>query len=142
MPALSKQRSWETFVDWCRAHGLSSSPAHPWTVAAYIRTVGSDMRLDAIRRHLGYIGSMHYEKLRSRPDRHPIVQRTLESVRREREDAKKPKPPPLFQPDDFIAEDKSKRPRKARGAKTAKKSEAKPRRSLRASPKLVRRKSV
>lgn len=155
MAALGKRRSWDEFVDWCRTHGVKAAPAHPWTVAAYVRTASPSMRLDALRKHLGNIGSMHYERLRTRPDRHPIVKRTLESLRRERDEAKKPKPPALFKPEDFV-EEKTPTPKKARAkpaapkkgakAKTATKTKpktaTKPKRSLRATPKLVRRKRV
>jgi len=139
MPSTSRQRSWEAFSYWCFDRGLTPAPAHPWTVAAYIRAVGGGMRLDVLRRHVGHIGSAHYEKLRTRPDRHPIVKRTLESLRREREEAKKPKTPALFRPDDFVADETEEpKPKKRRAAK--KQPAAK--RGLRSTPKLVRRKRV
>lgn len=171
MATVGKLRSWDAFSDWCQAHGLASAPAHPWTVAAYLRTVSTGMRLDILRRELGHIGTVHYEKLRTRPDRHPIVKRTLESLRREREEAKKPKVPALFKPDDFVpteqppakaksktkAKAKTKTKGKAKGiakgkakeitknktvSAAPKKPKPKSRRGLSASPKLVRRKRV
>lgn len=141
MAALSKTRSWDEFVDWCRHHGVTAAPAHPWTVAAYIRTASAGMRLDALRKHLGHIGSTHYERLRTRPDRDPIVKRTLESLRRERDEAKKPQAPALFEPEDFTTPKDAAVPKKRR-AKPVAPTPEKPKRGLRATPKLVRRKRV
>ncbi len=139
MPSISRQQSWEDFSYWCFDRGLTPAPAHPWTVAAYIRAVGGGMRLDDLRRHLGHIGSAHYEKQRTRPDRHPIVKRTLESLRREREEAKKPKAPALFQPDDFVPDDtEAPKPKRRPAAKKVPTTK----RGLRSTPKLVRRKRV
>lgn len=137
MPTMSRRTSWETFSHWCFEHGLTPAPAHPWTVAAYVRAACGSMRLDVLRRHLGHIGAAHYEKLRTRPDRHPIVKRTLESLRREREEAKKPKAPALFRPDDFVS-DEEPTPKKRRAAKPKNPEK----RGLRSTPKLVRRKRV
>lgn len=95
------------------------------------------MRMDAIRRHLGYIGAMHYEKLRTRPDRHQIVKRTLESIRRQLESDAGPPVPVLFRPEDFIG---GTPPPTVKKTLRAKKSDKK--QGLRATPKLVRRKRV
>ena len=83
----NKEQSWSTFVAWCEAHKLCPAPAHPWTVAAYLRSLEGTMRLDAIRRHLAQVGRMHFEKVRKRPDRHPLVERTLASMRQRSEAA-------------------------------------------------------
>jgi len=95
------------------------------------------MSVTALRRHIGQIGQMHYEKIRKRPDRHEDVQRTLDGVRA-RKEAKKKKvepDPPLFRDEDFVApkdeKKKPKLPKKAAGKKP-----------LRVTPKLVRRKRV
>jgi len=135
----NKEQSWSTFVAWCEAHKLCPAPAHPWTVAAYLRSLEGTMRLDAIRRHLAQVGRMHFEKVRKRPDRHPLVERTLASMRQRGEAAKRPPPPPLFRAEDFLERTPAPPPkRRDKSDKTA----AAPHRTLRVTPKLVRRKRV
>ena len=154
MPALGKTRSWQSFEGWCHERGLSPAPAHPWTLAVYIRVIEGTMRYDALKRHVDQIGQAHFEMRRTRPDREPSVQRVLDAVRR-REEAKKrrkqkpPPPPPLFRAEDFPEEKTSKKPRtrqdktaKAARGKTADAANKKKSKSLRVTPKLVRRKRV
>ncbi len=147
MPALGKTRSWKAFEAWCADRGLSPAPAHPWTLAAYIRVLEGSMRHAALKRHVDQIGQAHFEMRRTRPDRDPSVQRVLDAVRR-REEAKKrqkqkpPPPPPLFRAEDFLEEKPAKKTRTQR-SKAAKPGKAgKTSKSLRATPKLVRRKRV
>lgn len=135
MAAASKQKSWQDFIEWCARHGLRYAPAHAWTLAAYTLHLERQMRPDKIRRAVQHIGQMHFEKVRKRPDLHPIVSRTLESIRARDEAAKQPKPPPLFRPDDFLAD----APKAAKSAKTGA-GENVAKRGLRVTPKLVRRK--
>lgn len=137
MAETVKMRSWRGFVTWCDERGLCSAPANAWTLSAYIRYLESTMTVTALRRHIGQVGQMHYEKIRKRPDRHEDVQRTLDGVRA-RKEAKKKKvepDPPLFRDEDFVApkgdKPKPKAPKKAAAKKP-----------LRATPKLVRRKRV
>jgi len=130
-------KSWRGFVAWCDERGLCSAPANTWTLQAYIRYLERSMTITALRRHIGQIGQMHYEKIRKRPDRHEDVQRMLDGVRA-RKEAKKKKPdivPPLFRDEDFVVQkaDQSK-------PKPSKKSARK--KPLRATPKLVRRKRI
>ncbi len=93
------------------------------------------MRLDAIRRHVGMIGQMHFEKLRRRPDRDPLVQKTLEALKRRAEESKRAPTPVLFHADDFLDDAPPRRrtspPKPANGPRV-----------LRVTPKLVRRKRV
>ena len=96
MSVPGKEKSWQSFVAWCDARGLCSSPANPWTLAAYIRFVEGSMRLDALRRHIDQIGQMHYEKIRKRPDRHTMVKRTLDSVKRRQTSRSSPRHRPCF----------------------------------------------
>ena len=135
MAAAGKQKSWQDFVEWCARHGLSYAPAHAWTLAAYTLHLEQQMRPDKIRRAVQHIGQMHFEKVRKRPDLHPIVSRTLESIRARDDAAKRPKTPPLFRPDDFLAD----APKAAKPAKAAT-PENVAKRGLRVTPKLVRRK--
>lgn len=147
MPALGKTRSWQSFEGWCHERGLNPAPAHPWTLAAYIRVLEGTMRYDALKRHVDQIGQMHFEMRRTRPDREPSVQRVLDAVRR-REEAKKrakqkpPAPPPLFRAEDFLEEKTAKKPRTRRAKAAETVADKKKSKSLRATPKLVRRKRV
>lgn len=136
MAISAKKKSWLDFEKWCVLRGLSPAPANPWTLCAYIRVVEKSMKVLALKRHIGQIGEMHYEKLRKRPDRDPMVKKMLESVQ-EREDATKAKKkvPVLFDVDDFLDESPPKR-KKPKTKKTAKKG------GLSSEPKLVRRKKV
>lgn len=137
MLAISaKKKSWLDFEKWCVLRGLSPAPANPWTLCAYIRVVEKSMKVLALQRHIGQIGEMHFEKLRKRPDRDPMVKKMLESVR-EREEATKAnkKIPVLFDVDDFLDES-SPKPKKAKAKKAAKKG------ALSSEPKLVRRKKL
>ena len=135
MAAVTKQKSWQDFIEWCAHHGLSYASAHAWTLAAYTLYLEQQMRPDKIRRAVQHIGQMHFEKVRKRPDLRPIVTRTLESIRARDDAAKRPKPPPLFRPDDFLADaPKAAKPTKAGTSEDAAK------RGLRVTPKLVRRK--
>ena len=94
--------------------------------------------MDALRRHVGHIGQMHHEKLRKRPDRHPLVLRTIESLRRRAEGKKASlSPPPLFRAEDFT--EAAAAPTQGRRKSTAAETAA---RGLRTTPKLVRRKRV
>ncbi|MBO6518624.1 MAG: hypothetical protein JJ900_17145 [Rhodospirillales bacterium] len=155
MAVLGKTRSWEAFSAWCDERGLTAAPANPWTLAAYIRVLEGTMRFDALKRHIDQVGQMHFEKRRTRPDREPSVQRVLDAVRR-REEAKKraqkqakekPPAPPLFRAEDFLEDGKAKTSKgkttRTRRGKAAKPEAGKKKsKSLRATPKLVRRKRV
>ncbi len=143
MAAANKQKSWQDFVEWCTAHGLSYAPAHAWTLAAYTLNLERQMRPEKIRRTVQHIGQMHFEKLRKRPDRHPIVMRTLESIRARDDAAKRPAPPPLFRPDDFLgAATKVAKPVRGKNATATRPSDDTAKRGLRGTPKLVRRKRL
>lgn len=136
MTTPAKQKSWQAFVAWCDDMGLCSSPANPWTLAAYIRHLEGSMRFDSLRRHIDQVGQMHFAKIRKRPDRHATVKRTLDSVRRRQEQKKLPPPaPPLFRDEDFLdaSPPMPSRPREPNTSTMI-------RRSLRTTPQLVRRK--
>ncbi len=130
-------KSWRGFVAWCDERGLCSAPANTWTLQAYIRYLEQSMTVTALRRHIGQIGQMHYEKIRKRPDRHEDVQRMMDGVRARKEANKKKVEivPPLFRDEDFVAQ-------KAAQSKPESPNKAVRKTPLRATPKLVRRKRV
>jgi hypothetical protein len=75
-----RETAWNEFVDWCGGRGLNAMPAHPWTVAAYIRWLEHRASPTAIHRIVRAIARQHREKSRKRPERHPTVARTLRGV--------------------------------------------------------------
>lgn len=122
----SEQRVWEDFRAWCRRRRLAALPAHPWTVAAYLRWCAACHRQPALQRRLSAIVRGHLLGCVPSPDRHPVVGRTLHQI--EVQKRPKPKPPSLFRPDDFAQPAAApKAPRKRRGLGTT--------------PPLVRKKS-
>lgn len=138
MAIAAKKQSWMDFEKWCVLRGLSSAPAHPWTLCAYIRVIEENKTPVALKRLIGHIGVMHFEKIRKRPDRDPMVKKMLEGIQ-ERDDNEKEKKtiPVLFNADDFL----DAAPKKKALTKKAKKTTDK-KRGLRAEPPLVRRKKV
>lgn len=140
MAIAAKKQSWLDFEKWCVLRGLNSAPANPWTLCAYIRVIEKTKTPVALKRHIGHIGVMHFEKIRKRPDRDPMVKKMLETIQERADAAKQEKNVPvLFDADDFIDESIPK-PKKA-GARKPTKSSAK-KRGLSSEPKLVRRKKI
>lgn len=140
MAISAKKQSWQEFETWCVLRGLSAAPANPWTLAAYIRFIEKNMRLTALKRHVSHIGQMHFDKLRKRPDRDPLVKRTIASVE-ERVAAEKNRRtvPVLFDADDFLDE----KPRQTTPTSRKKiKASSSKKKGLRVEPPLVRRKKV
>lgn len=78
---ISKQdRAWTEFVAWCRRRRLKPLPAHPWTLAAYIRWCESQNRRPSLTDRLRAIARMHLLRGETPPDRHPTVKRTVRIV--------------------------------------------------------------
>ncbi len=148
MAETPREEVWDDFVDWCQPRGLTPVPANPWTLAAYLRYCERVHRPTAIQKRMRQIGAVLFEKSRKRPDRHPTVMRTMDRIKESHTRKKQKAPPPLFSEDDFTSAEKPKKtepkkaaPKKAAKAKTPAKS-AKPAkvvRSLRGTPKLVRK---
>ena len=123
-------RLWRAFEAWCTARRLRVLPAHPWTVAAYLRWCERHRPSTAIADALRSIGRAHVLQCYRSPVNHPIITRTCKvivaraAVRGQSAD--------LFDADMADANaPKRKKPRKpARQSK---------RRTLRSTPKLVER---
>ncbi|MEO5337871.1 MAG: hypothetical protein H7841_13420 [Magnetospirillum sp. WYHS-4] len=99
-----EHKAWGEFKDWCRARRLRALPAHPWTVAAYLRWCAATRRLPALEKRLGSILRAHLMACQPSPDRHPVILRTLrllESQRRHQE-----RRTSLFRADDFTRSDR------------------------------------
>lgn len=81
----TRTKTWGEFTRWCDSRGLKAFPAHPWTIAAYLRWV--DRRSDAktAREALNVISREHLLKSARVPGRYPTVQRTIELIERRAE---------------------------------------------------------
>ncbi|MDH5750688.1 MAG: hypothetical protein OEY85_15365 [Rhodospirillales bacterium] len=100
MKGLSGGRDWAHFVAWSRARGLRVLPAHPWTVAAYLRWCEPRLNSTQIGNKLKAISRRHFiNKLKS-PVHHPTVSRTLHLI--ERRARTRGDRAALFSPEDFL----------------------------------------
>ena len=73
-------RLWRHFATWCGDHGLKALPAHPWTVAAYLRWWSARRSTVPPRRRLTAIARVHVLQLLPPPDRDPTVRKTLRKI--------------------------------------------------------------
>jgi len=80
MPRPPKLDAWNDFVDWCQRRGLDAVPAHPWTLAAYVRWCEPRHTPKAIAKMIKEISAVHESKTRKRLDRDPLVLRTLKMI--------------------------------------------------------------
>ncbi|MAO54144.1 MAG: hypothetical protein CMM61_00415 [Rhodospirillaceae bacterium] len=151
MPRLNQTTAWKFFVDWCHKRGLKPLPANPWTVAAYARWCETHHRYQTIVNIVKAIAKEHMRKSRKRPDRHPLVTRTLNLIaqRQEEQEIDKTQAAALFREEDFTAAPPAKAETEAeataasrvqREVQTRTQDAAQGiRRALRATPKLVSR---
>ena len=104
--SVSTARLWSDFRRWCAAKGLKALPAHPWTIAAYLRVVDRRAKGEdgarAAKRALDVIAREHVLKTARVPTRHPTVQKTLELI--ERRTAVRAQHAALFDVADILAE--------------------------------------
>ena len=133
-------KSWNEFARWCQARGLTPIPTHAWTLAAFVRWCEPRHDYATIVAITKAIARKHLIAGHSDPERHPMVKRTLAMV--ERSISNRHHRSALFD-DDFTNEepviiqtpetpsDKAKRGRPAKRVL----------KSMRLTPKLVRRKS-
>ena len=121
-----RDKAWRDFVKWCAARGLSSLPAHPWTVAAYARALEARYRHLAIVKRVKAIARAHLLSGLAPPDKHPVVKRTLRMIGARRRHLLAG----LFRAEDFLG---------APPAAAAGSGKKRRKRGLRATPRLVRR---
>ena len=50
---------WKVWIAWCNSHGVSTMPANPETVAAFIADLSQTRKLSTLRRYLATISSAH-----------------------------------------------------------------------------------
>lgn len=115
-----RETAWNEFVDWCGGRGLNAMPAHPWTLAAYIRWLEYRASPSAIQRIVRAIARQHREKSRKRPERHPTVTRTLRGVElRAKERRQRRAAGPSLFPESELVPETVKAPADAGGSKRA-----------------------
>ena len=98
----SSAAQWSEFTKWCAQRRLKALPAHPWTIAAYLRWI--DRRADAQVAHaaLDAISRQHLLKTLRVPTRHALVTRTLDMI--DRRDLVRSQHAALFDEQDMLAE--------------------------------------
>lgn len=87
MKRSAPPREWTAFLSWCQARGLKGLPAHPWTVSAYLRWIEARHGYVQVLRHLGVISHRHLMVSSFSPERHPLVLRTLGTIKARSETA-------------------------------------------------------
>ncbi|MDE0992568.1 MAG: hypothetical protein OSA23_05210 [Rhodospirillales bacterium] len=135
--------AWDEFVAWCIAKNLNPLPAHPWTLAAYIRTLEEHMSPPNIRKHLADVSKAHAEKSKKRPERDPLIGKTIEIIEKRAEKtalkAKKLDDEDLSDPTAPKTKKSKTSAKKKAGGPKAKSTST---RSMRATPKLVKKPQV
>jgi len=135
--------AWDEFVAWCIAKNLNPLPAHPWTLAAYIRTLEEHMSPPNIRKHLADVSKAHAEKSKKRPERDPLIGKTIEIIEKRAEKtalkAKKLDDEDLSDPTAPKTKKSKTSAKKKVGGPKAKSTST---RSMRATPKLVKKPQV
>jgi len=147
MPRPPKLEAWTDFVAWCQKRGLDAVPAHPWTLATYVRWCEPHHAPKAIAKLIKEISAVHESKTRKRLDRDPLVQRTLKMIEARRGTPKPKQRLDLF--DEEPAKTPARKPAagKAKTPKTAKKTtkttmKSRTKAGLSATPKLVSRRRL
>jgi len=73
---------WGEFKRWCATRGMKALPAHPWTIATYLRWIDRRRDAQAAREALNAIAREHVLKTARAPARHATVVRTMELIDR------------------------------------------------------------
>lgn len=98
MPRLS-DKEWRAFEDWCAGRRLKALPAHPWTVAAYVRWCEPRQKMQNIVDSLKSITRMHLLKCHKAPGKNATVVKILRQI--EIRALNKDTRAALFQAEDF-----------------------------------------
>lgn len=78
----TQNQGWSEFKTWCAQRKLKALPAHPWTIAAYLRWMDRRLGAKDAKAALNAISRQHVLKTMRAPMRHAIVARTLEMIER------------------------------------------------------------
>lgn len=141
MTLRSHGKSWNEFARWCQARRLKPLPAHPWTLAAFVRWCEPRHDYPEIVAIIKAIARRHLITGHPDPERYPMVRRTMTMI--ERRISNHHHRSALFDDDAFGTDNNqtisTEQPHE-RAEKPKKKAPAKRvLRSMRSSPKLVRR---
>lgn len=90
---------WDEFVGWCLHKNLKPISAHAWPLAAYTLTLEGQMSPSQIRKCLAKIGKVPAEKSKPRPDRDPLIEKTIKII--EQRNNKKSKRAKTLDDEDF-----------------------------------------
>ncbi|NQV48739.1 MAG: hypothetical protein HQ504_13290 [Rhodospirillaceae bacterium] len=131
-------KSWNEFSRWCRSRGLVPMPAHPWTVAAYLRWCEPRHKLPAIIDGLKAIARRHLLRGCRPPDRHPTVMNTLKRI--ELKSQGNFDRSALFRDTDFVESEKQPQ-KKGKAGGGAQKKTLRSMHTMRSSPRLVTRRT-
>ena len=75
-----RNTAWEDFVDWCLLKNLKPMPAHAWTLASYVLSLEGQLSPTQIRKCLADVAKFHAEKSKKRPDRNPLIEKTIKII--------------------------------------------------------------
>lgn len=78
----TRTKIWGDFKRWCEARNLKPLPAHPWSIAAYLRWLERHKAAGQASGAVDVIAREHLLKSARVPTRHPTVQRTLDLIAR------------------------------------------------------------
>ena len=147
MASRINNKAWDDFVLWCQVRRLNAVPAHPWTLAAYVRWCEPRMKPRMIAKMIMEIDRVHESKTRKRIHRDPLVKRTLKMIENRSEKARDDSKIDLF--DDPLKTRSLKRNKKTNlSNKASKKQQSKVastsrlRRGLNSVPRLVSRRKL
>lgn len=73
---------WEHFARWCAAHGFSSLPATPETVALYLGALAAVAKVSTVQRRLTAIAKAHRAAAYDTPTKSEAVHLTMRGIRR------------------------------------------------------------
>jgi hypothetical protein len=73
---------WRDFCRWSETHGVSTLPASPESVAAYIAECAGRLKVGSIQRRLNAIAEAHKAVGANSPIHHAIVANTMKGIRR------------------------------------------------------------
>ena len=137
-----QDKAWRNFADWCARRRLKALPAHPWTVAAYVRWCEPHEKLPNIVESLKSITRMHLLKCHKTPGRNATVIKILRQI--EIRALNKDTRAALFRAEDFAETMKEATAQESPGNAPVPPSEnrlkdPRPKRIMRNSPRLVRR---
>ncbi len=127
--------AWDDFVVWCGRNNLTAVPANAWTLAAYLRSLEGSESLTKIKKRVADIGKAHAEKSRRRPERDPLITKTLLLLERDRE--KRPVGSGLFDNGELTEDGKSKTKLRSTKSEGTDKKPTRRTRLMRSTPKLV-----